>query len=123
NPTAAALAEDEAEAASALKETEAPREYLPPLPPPLPPPPPSRRTQTQVPATGESPAALRAAQALEKARKWSQLLKAEINTRWFYAAAGGWLVLVLLVCGSIFVRSRLAARPTVVDDATLAQDT
>jgi tetratricopeptide (TPR) repeat protein len=122
NPTAAALAEAEAEAA-ALKETDAPREYLPPLPPPLPPPPPPRRTQTQVPGTGQSPAALRAAQALEKARELSQLLKAEVNTRWFYVVAGSWLVLVLLICGSIFVRSRLAARPTVVDDATLAQDT
>ncbi|HEV2064815.1 MAG TPA: serine/threonine-protein kinase, partial [Thermoanaerobaculia bacterium] len=121
NPTAKALAEAAAGSA-ALPET--PREYLPALPPPLPPPPPARRQpHPQGPRTGQSPAALRASQAIEKAREWSQLLKLEVNRRWFYAAAGGWFVLVLLICGLIFIRSRVAARPTVVDDATLAHDT
>jgi serine/threonine protein kinase len=123
NPTAEALTEAEAGSAAL---PEAPQEYLPALPPPLPQPPPARpqrQTQTQGARTGQSPAALRVAQALEKVREWSQLLKAEVNARWFYAAAGGWLVLVLLICGLIFIRSRVVARPTVVNDAALAHDT
>jgi tRNA A-37 threonylcarbamoyl transferase component Bud32/tetratricopeptide (TPR) repeat protein len=123
NPTAEALAEAEAGSAA---QPETPREYLPALPPPLPPLPPARRqtqTQTQAPLAGQPSAALRAAQAIEKAREWSQLLKAEVNTRWFYATAGGALLLFLVVSGAILIRANVAARPTVVDDAALAKDT
>jgi len=64
----------------------------------------------------------RAMQLLDKAREWIVHLRREVNPRWFLVTAGSWLLLMLIVCGSIFIRARLAARPTVPEDTALAQE-
>ncbi len=93
-----------------------PIEYLPSLPPP--PPALPRRTRT---GQGEDGAA--APSAMATAREWTHLLRAEVNTRWFFATVGGAALLLLVICGSILIRAKVAARPTAVEDATLAKDT
>ena len=64
----------------------------------------------------------RAAQVLDKAREWVVQLRREVNPRWFMVTAGSWLLLMLVICGSIWVRARMAARPTVPPDTTLEQE-
>jgi eukaryotic-like serine/threonine-protein kinase len=117
NPAGLAAGQRDGEASSPGE----PVEYLPPLPPPLPPRPSAARTVYR--PTGASPAARTASLALEKVREWSGMLKLQVNTRWFYISIGAWALLWLVICGSIFVRSRLAARPTAVEDAALATET
>ncbi|MGH9365139.1 MAG: hypothetical protein ACRD1B_07740, partial [Thermoanaerobaculia bacterium] len=87
------------------------------------PPPPSAPRPVRWPSMGASAAARSASEVIEKVRAWSQMLKLEVNTRWFYISAGAWAILMLLICGSIFVRSLVAARPTVVENAALARET
>jgi serine/threonine protein kinase len=101
-----------------LAPIEPPAEYLPPLPP-GPPLPPARRGGASRPGGSIGD---RAAHLLEKAREWVVHLKREVNPRWFLVTAGSWLLLMLIVCGVIFVQGRLAARPTVPEDTALAQE-
>ena len=110
---------DEPEALTAIIEPLAADESFQPLPPSLPPP------SVPQPAgrTGASPAAQRVALAIARAREYARLLKAEVNPRWFFLTTGVWLCLVLVACLTIFVSSRIAARPTVVEDTTLARET
>jgi tetratricopeptide (TPR) repeat protein len=118
-PPPASTDEPEPEALTEIAEPPAGDQSLQPLPPSLPPlsvPQPAGRT-------GASPAARRAALAIERAREYARLLKAEVNPRWFLLTTGAWLGLVLVVCLAIFVRSIYAARPTVAEDATLARET
>ena len=91
------------------------------LPPPLPPPPPVRPPPIRT--TGPQPAARGAAMALARVKEYSQLLKAEVNPRWFFLTAGTFALVMLVICGTIFVRSRVAGRPSVAEDTTLAKET
>ena len=111
--------EQEPEVLTEILEAPAARESLQPLPPSLAVP------SVPKPAgrTGASPAARRAALVIESAREYWRLGKAEVNPRWFFLTTGVWFGLVRVVCLAIFIGSRMAARPTVAEDATLARET
>ena len=91
--------------------------YPPPLPGPSPAP-----AQPLKPSA-RAAAARRTSQALEKALEWSQLLRRDVNTRWFLVTTGAFALGMAVICGAIFVRSRVAAHPTAVMDDTLARET
>ena len=54
---------------------------------------------------------------------WRKLLRAEVNVQYFWGAVGAAGLFVLLVCGALVVRSRMAARPTAPMDPVVEKET
>ncbi|MGE5277604.1 MAG: protein kinase domain-containing protein [Acidobacteriota bacterium] len=117
----------------------------PPMPPVAPPPampapePPARRDSLPAaapqpptqPLAAEAKAAARSPLAASARawgaklldRDWKRLLRAEVNTPYFWGAAGAAAVFVLLVCGALLTRASLVARPTAPMDPAVEKET
>jgi tetratricopeptide (TPR) repeat protein len=53
---------------------------------------------------------------------WKRLLKAEVNTQYFWGAAGAIALFAVLVCGALLVRASMVARPTAPMDPAVEKE-
>jgi eukaryotic-like serine/threonine-protein kinase len=107
-----------AAAATAAPEPPARREPGPALPPTQPP-------VRAVRAAAESPllAGARALAAKLLRYDWKKLLRAEVNTPYFWGAASAVALFALLVCGALLARASIVARPTAPMDPVVEKET